>query len=366
MISVFVVSKRLCPAISSAAGQCFSMAVVGFFVLSGAPFADASWILQPDFTQVSTKPAITQNSTAVSVAVNSASEILASGGYEVATVAFDGSPSTSVDLPFTSAYRIVTGMRFDETDRLNLLLTGFPPVPGGVWRSSDSGFSEHVRFQPPQRASEAFAFESSGNMIAGGYGANPGDDPWIRRYNPSGSVVADFDVPPSSSFLGGETPVGFALTSQGSTYMATWDGRLIAVSNTGLNTVAQLPAAWVGPGAGHLESFAIDADDNFFFGANLGQRFGMNSGAILRLKGNEVDVLALGLGEIPTDLLFTPNNELLVAGFNPYSGSKVFKFSGDFSTELPVTVPEPASIVLSGIGTLVLAGYLWRRANAFR
>lgn len=319
-------------------------------MLSASSLAHASWIVSSEFSQTAVTPADFQSSTISSVDTNSANETFASRGFNVTSVPFDGSVSVSTDLAFTSSHVAVGKIRFDSDDNLNLLVLNYRGA-GSILRSGNGSFSQYIEFDLSQSFPRSFAFDSVGNLIVGGTYGNINDAGWIRRYDATGSLLAAFDTP--------ESPVGLAFDSAGQAYMASFDGQLSKVSDDGLSLVAELPGAWVGSGVGYVESFAVNDADGFFLGVNLGQRFGQNSGAILRLsETNEVDVLALGLGELPVDLSFGPNHDLYVASYNPY-GSKVVRLSGDFSGDIggvtAQSVPEPTTLVLFGLGLVALA-----------
>ncbi len=58
------------------------------------------------------------------------------------------------------------------------------------------------------------------------------------------------------------------------------------------------------------------------------------------------------------DMTFGPNNELLIASYDPYNGqvNKVFKFTGDFSSAFPnAIVPEPSALLLAAALPLLLS-----------
>jgi len=295
------------------------------------------YIIADGFSQVDTKPADFQNSTILSVAVSPSGEVFASKGFNIATVPFDGTMSSSISLPFTNSGVVVENMRFSPTRDLHLLMLNYYE-PGSIRKQKADSFPLLVEFTSSQQFSRSFAFDSKGNFIVSGTFGSIGDPSWLLGYDSTGTQIFSVNSQKNSF-------IALAFDSNDVGYGATFDGQLFRISTTGnLSFVSQLPPEWVGNGNGAVESFAIDKNNNLFFGLGLGQRFGINSGAILRLHdAGKIDVLALGIGEIPVDMVFGPDNNLYVASFGVDSpGSRVFRINGDFSGRF-ATVPEPTS-----------------------
>jgi hypothetical protein len=187
--------------------------------------ARAEWFLSPEFNQVSRTPDDFQNSTVLSVSVSPGGTTLASGGFSIATVPFDGSSGPLMILPFTSNRFIVENMRFDQEERLNLLMLNYDG-PGSVWRPDHGTFASYVEFGPLPHFPSAFAFDTSGALIVGGGYGNLAGSGWIRRYDWAGNLETAFDI--------SEVPQGLAFNSHGSAFMASFNGKLFGISDSAL------------------------------------------------------------------------------------------------------------------------------------
>lgn len=292
------------------------------------PDGTAAWSMAPGFEQVTTVPANYQNSTVLSVDTSSQGVTLGSNGRNITSITFDGSQSVATDLGLAGA-----SLRFDQQDRPNVL-RGNPNGPGSVWRSNGISFSELVEFGASQHYPRALAFDGEGNFVVSGTYGSINDPGWIRRYDAAGNVLLNIDI--------SQAPIGLAFDGSDKVYVGTFDGAVLTLVGSELKEISSLLWDRIGNGAGYVESFAVDRTGNLFLGLALGVSAGQNFGAIVRLSElGRIDTLALGYGDSPVDMTFSPNNDLLVAGFNPDTGSNVVKITGDFAGKIssPGTAP---------------------------
>lgn len=189
-----------------------------------------------------------------------------------------------------------------------------------------------------------------------------------------------------------------AFDASGDPFMTDFWGRIYSLDNAGSRTlVATVDPEWLAitgfnnvgnpESTGVVQSMAIDGDGNFFLGLNLGQRYGMNSAAVVRVKPDgTTDALAIGYGESPFDLKFDEFGSLLIPNIGTIdeepltapigslqgltsfaSGGNALAISGDFNgdfsglfAQLPSGVPEPSTWLLLVCGLLGLG---FRRRN---
>jgi sugar lactone lactonase YvrE len=199
------------------------------------------------------------------------------------------------------------------------------------------------------------AFDSAGNLYSSHHGAgiNPYNNT-ISKITPDGTI--------HTYATGFKTPSGIAFDTSGNLYVANRD----------IGTISKVTPS------GFVSTFATGlSQPNGLAFDNIGNLFVSNwIGTIDRItpSGNKSTFVASGLA-CPFGIAFDQNYDYLyVANYNGASISRVsptgvvstFASGLDGSPSFLAfgTVPEPSTLVLLGVGAIVLLGYAWRRRQA--
>ena len=313
------------------------MALV-LLLLSSVP-VHAAYDIAEGFTRTSVVPAGAESAAALSVAVAPSNAVLASTGTALSTVFFDGTPGTSTPLPL-AASQVVASARYSPAGVLHLLVRT-DGAAGSVLRAGGGGHAPYATFAPDQRVPRAFAFDRAGGMLVTGV-TDAGGAGWLRRHGASGATVFSVATPPD--------PVGVAFDRNDTGYLATADGKVYVLSATGAPyLVAILPAEWVGPSTGYVESFTIGWDDGFYFGIERYPASGATHSAVLKLeRPDRLYVIVRGTGYAPVDLAFAPDRALLIAGEGDGGGGQILRIAGPFDA-LGVQQDDPTTIINASI-----------------
>jgi hypothetical protein len=311
------------------------------FCVFSASAAHADFVIAPGFSQTSTMPAEFQSSTGLSVTVDASGNLRASNALNLSTFSFDSPSSASIPFTFATPWVGAASIRYDPAGNLSLLTYNYNGAGAILRPDGAAGYTQLAEFASNQSFPRGFAYAPSGALlVAGGYGNIDQPQGWLRSYSAAGNLIGSFDAAIS--------PVAVDYSPSGQAFIATFNGEIYTLSGEALVPFATLTAPWVGEGIGYVESLAIDHNNNVFVGVNVGQLFDTNSSAILRIGSDGVvRLLALGVGDIPMDMTFGPDNELLVASFVPNDGSQVYRFSGDFAGDFQsLSIPEPRFALL--------------------
>jgi len=262
----------------------------------------------------------------------------------------------------------------------NLYVAGFANGSINRYNGTTGAFIDSFASSPATAESVIGArFGPNGNLYVTNYNSAANA---VQEFNgTTGALVNTFNIAAGSGGLSGPLDLIFAP-----------NGNLL-VSSSNTNQVLRYDAntgaflgALVNTGAGGLnfpDGLAIDASRNRLY---VSSSF---SGQVLEydLNGNPTGSITLPINNqvvpqqqgtpVPVGLFVMPNGNLLVAdnfngriyGYDPSgtllfdTGFAVLNAQNAFPTYITY-VPEPSSIVLSGLGGAVLLGAFWRHRRA--
>ena len=302
-----------------------------FFGFTQASYA--AFIIPTSFSMDVTTPANFEISSTVVIESDPYGQWYASTGKFLSTIFFDGTASTSESLiPPLGLHYSCSDIIYDSIGNLYLA----DPWENSIFKRGPSETS-FITFTSEIPCPRDLAIDSLGNLIVSGGNCTITQQGSIWKVTPSGIVSLLVD-----NLL---APTDLEIDNAGNVYVATFGGDIYTVSDSGdLSLYYSIPDDVVGSGIGYVQAFAIDNNDNIFVSINEGDRFAhhVNSSEIYRIDPLlNLDLFAVGIRSIAVDMIFTDSNELLIANFNPYTGSNVIKVYGDFSASA-FEIAEPS------------------------
>jgi PEP-CTERM motif len=277
------------------------------------------------------------------------------GEGQGSVVSFDTSGNATT---FISGLNAPTGLAFDQSGNVYVAETNPNTDQGFVEKFSSSGHDlGTIATGLGNNAFNALAVNSSGDIYVGDEGNN-----LVREFSPTGQLL--LTIGPVSPNGG---PVNLALDAHGNLYVAAGFGIFeFSPSGQALGTFGTASLGFLAEPTG----MAFDKSGNLFFESN-------NSGApIVELSptGQLVQTFTFGSGSLTFAIdgsgsFYQGRGE----GADSSSSIETFSSSGQdlgvfatldgierlaFAPQPMATVPEPASLVMMGLGLAAVAGYV--------